>query len=330
MAFKDILQARALVGELELYEIQIGDDVEYFCSRQTPVVLEANHWGPGEPASQITYVPVPVGRGDTTSNNNLSGGDVNLVLPAQGQTDLVTLLKDGGMRPVEVRIIRGWGDPSNADNFQRYWFVGQLTELQSSSRVIACKLKDKLLFQLESTDVPGYRAQRLCNHAVYDLDTCGLLETDFEYHFEVDAIVDNNRTIRVSNISGQTDAQSKLNIVDSAGFAEIKATVGTYSLGKCRKRGTTDPKVRITAHSRPSDSNNIEFQLQFPATALGLQVGDEVTASWGCAHRIREDCIAKFNNRKKAFGCPDMPIVDYTLNSFETEQYSGYSPVTNR
>ena len=169
MALRDLQELRVILNEHELYEVYYGgtSPPEYFSTQSQAVVLHSAHVLNPTPGTEVTYEPVPAIRDELENNDKLDGGELTVALPA-GDVNMTDSLLDGGLSPVELRIIRGYGDPlTQAANFKRYWYIGHLSEIQAAGAVILATFRDKT-FELDNISAPSVALQRLCNNDVYD------------------------------------------------------------------------------------------------------------------------------------------------------------------
>ena len=311
MALTDLLELRTLINEHELYEVDYGGSLptQYHTTQSHEVVIPLAHaLTPPGAVGDTTYVPTPAARDELETNIKLNGGSLSLGLPSE-LTNLKTMVIDGGLHKATLRIIRGWGDPLNApENFQRYWFIGELTETQTAQHVLICTFKDGT-YNFENIESPRARAQRTCNHDVFD-DNCKL--TEVQAPFLVEEVLDNGKRIRVTDQSGFPLISGSLK-GDVPGDYTVDPFIppvsGYFTLGKIRDGSLIGQKTFITAHTVDA-FGNIFFDLQFAFTG---SAGAILGASWGCDKLIRQTCIPKFLNRLNAHAMPDMPIKNPAL-----------------
>lgn len=326
MAFGALQELNAIVGELELYEFTFVDHVEYYTTGRTDVTLPAGH-ALNPDASPHTYVAIPIARDVVKASHKLRGKETQLVLPAQA-TNFQGILIDGGLGPVTVGIIRGFGDPvASPDDFLRYWFVGVLEELKIGHGVVAATVKSiEHLFDL--VQAPRIILSRSCNHKLYQNFTvadprdasfttvlgCQADEPSHTFTLRVTEIAENGTRLKVEPQGPDTLATTGLDLPDftpSPADTESEPFTGYFTLGKVYKDG--DPNkvsTMVLAHEWTPGDAFAYLYTHSPVPGLSATPPDEqLVAIHGCDKKIKT-CIDKFNQRKNAMVMPNTPVVN--------------------
>lgn len=299
MTFDTAVAAKAVAEETELYEIYFPGHTEYYSSGSRDVTIPAlSTLNPT--ASPITYLSAPITRDRFKSSQKVGPRTTRVLLPVK--TNFQKPVLDGGLGNIEVKIMRGFGDPAtNPERFVRYWYTGLVNELEISSNLMSVKL-ETLESLLDKIKVPRPRVATSCQYQLYSTGSpagmCDLDEADYTYAFTVDSITDEGRS---AICVPDNLAASKAEFGDNNLEGELSS--GYYTLGKLWREDDLNQlyPVMIQAHTWDSGTSTVKFSFHTPVLDLNANPPDNrILASWGCDKRYIT-CRDKFNNTDNAF-----------------------------
>lgn len=266
-------QAATIVGAVELYEFDFGENViEYYTSSRQPY---KHDWGLGD--GEVEYTPLPIKRSSLKNAGNLSADTVALGMPTR--PSFVGLLGKGAVSTLQVRIIRGFGPLTTAteSNFLRYWFIGNLADINVTRTKTQANLRT-LEFIFRETQIPRALFQGTCNHDVYGLG-CAIPRTDFQFTFDLRETTEDATLIRV-NVNPVTQDPSGTNSYDPADHVQLGdglpaldpgfGGIGFYTLGQVWRDSLPEAPRHIMAHIYdPGDgTNQCRFKIMAPLPTL--------------------------------------------------------------
>lgn len=300
MTFEANQEARAIVGETELYTFDFGESIgrEYYTTSRKKIVWTP----PGSLDSDVEWFPLPVARGSFKTQNKIIASKPKITMPCR--PTFVNLLKDGGLDSLFVSITRGFG--TDYDNDYRVpWFQGFLTDINVTTRAVTGTLQS--IEEVFNTLLPRILYQSLCNNALHD-ETCG---KPFVFDYAtVKTITNNGRKIVLDISAGNSDVG-------------LSPEIHHYTLGRAWRRvedppGTPSPTDPQSFREILYSSNNLgddTIELQTHAPIIDLKVGDRLNISPGCDHSV-VTCILKFANRINFVGMANVPGVQPVLEGF--------------
>lgn len=268
-------QAATIVGAVELYEFDFGEDViEYYTSGRTPM---SHDWRQGD--GEVEYKPLPIKRSSVKNAGNLNADTLAIGLPTQ--PSFVGLLGKGAVSTLQVRIIRGFGPLTTAteSNFLKYWFVGNLADVNVTRTKTQANLRT-LEHIFRDTQVPRPIFQGTCNHDVYGLG-CAILRKNFQFTFDLRETLEDATLIRV-NVNPATQDPSGSKSYDPVDHVQAGdgrpdppldpgfGGIGFYTLGQVWRDSLPEAPRHIMAHIYdPGDgTNQCRFKIMSPLPTL--------------------------------------------------------------
>jgi len=294
LSFESIQTGTTLVGETELYEFYFPTE-EYYTTQSRQVRIPAGHdLNPG--SYDKIYLPLPITRDRTIGKAGESPTSMKVTMPLTSGVKNQVLV--GGEGIVEVKIIRGFGDPLNSPgDFRRYWFQGDMTDLSISDSFATVTVED-YRYLLSLKKIPRVRATRQCGHSLYETGgvngKCDLSEDAFTYTFLVTSISDGGKSLTLPSTlgSGQDDP-------------DVEGSPGRFSMGRVWLNANPKYQSFISAHTWNGSAATIELHNPIK----GLLAGSVVSLSWGCDWR-ESTCKSRFSNFENFQGMPELPTIN--------------------
>ena len=269
-------QAATIVGAVELYEFDFGENVvEYYTSARRPY---RHDWGLGD--GEVEYKPLPIKRSSLKSAGNLASDSLTIGLPTR--PTFVGLLGKGAVSTLQVRIIRGFGPLTTATepNFLKYWFIGNLSDINVTRTKTLANLRT-LEYIFRETQVPRPIFQGTCNHDVFGFG-CAIPRTDFQFTFDLRETLEDATLIRV-NINPVTQDPSGSKSYDPVDHVQAGdgrpdppllpgfGGIGFYTLGQVWRDSLPEAPRHIMAHIYdPGDGpDQCRFKIMAPLPSLG-------------------------------------------------------------
>lgn len=301
MSYTSQSSGSTIVGETELYEFLFPTE-EYYTTQSRPVTLPEGHaLNPDGPDK--TYLPLPITRDRLVSRSGETASTLRVTMPITSGIKGQVLI--GGEGVVSVKIIRGFGDPLSApEDYRRYWFQGDMTDLAISESIATLKLEDSR-YLLSLKQIPQVRVTRQCGHLVYETGgkngKCDVVESDFTFTFLAELVTEGGKSILLS--PSTEGAASGQHIFDEEG------SPGNFSLGRVWL--AANPKAQSAISGHDWDGARATIQLHKPVK--GLLAGSILNLSWGCDWR-ETTCKARFSNFANFQGSPVLPTLNPATN----------------
>ncbi len=282
MSFKTQQEAVFISGATEMYEVDFGDHVEYYNVSPRTVPFDGHD-----------YLPLPIARGEVSRNPELGSDELNLSLPLN--PTMVKYLGDGAPGLIEIRIIRGFGDPvTQPENYKKYWFIGLLTSIKWVRTTLQATIASKDLLLLISL-LPRVRMGPTCNNELYG-PVCGLNRDDFRGLFQVLELQRAGTRLRLLPQDAFALAHYQEGDVDAG---EGVVTPGYFTLGRAWENGYEAGMRHVVGHTWTSPQSVCFVELHSPIP--DLVVNDQLYVAAGCNKDTHcgaslDDPTSKFNN----------------------------------
>lgn len=260
---------------VELYVITIGALTFRYTSAQTDYVVDAPNPIAG------TYSAVPISRGPISQSAGEQSEDkLEVTLPADNEYVSRYVSVAPGFNAT-FSLYQTHRDDPDAETILLYQGIVAGVSFQQDVREAIIQIPS--LLRATTRSVPRRTFQAPCNHMLYD-GLCTLLESNFEFNFEV------------------TAASSNVITVPGAGAVQI----GAVAAGDAFVAGfveSADGDFRLVEGQGGSGNDDLTLLLPFATSP----VGTTVRCVAGCQHRIVDDCERKFDNADNFGGFPTVP-----------------------
>lgn len=275
MSYTLLQQAATIVGAVELYEFDFGEGVvEYYCSARRSIFHD---WREGD--GLVEYKPLPLKRSVLKNQGQADPDTIAIGLPTR--PSFMGLLGKGAVSRLQLRIIRGFGPLTTATeaNYQRYWFVGDLSDLDVTRTKTQANLRS-LEYIFRETQVPRIIFQGSCNNDLFGL-VCGIQKSDFTFTFDLREVYEDGTLLR-ANVNPATqdpsgtqsyDPDDHIQLGDGLGdppLDEGYGGLGFYTLGRVWRDSLPEAPRHILAHTylAGDGANQCRFKLLAPLPTL--------------------------------------------------------------
>jgi uncharacterized phage protein (TIGR02218 family) len=220
----------------------------------------------------VTFTSLAISRGNVAKSP--MGQTREMIVSMPRNHELVSRLRNNGITPrgVEVKIERYHHAIGGIITTREVW-RGDVASIESEDAVTRIRVPSQLDDRL-NVHLPVVRAQRTCNHMLYDRG-CQVARASFKVNTTILTV--NGTTLTVASMGGQADGWSKYGDIIRAEDGESRSVLSHV--------GTT-----------------LIIDVPFGT----MNAGDVVDVSAGC-DRLLDTCFVKFNNIPNFGGHPEMP-----------------------
>lgn len=243
-------------------------------------------------AAGRTWTPAPISHGDVSFDTDFLQGDLVLTLAtAAANHPFRSYLASPAIEPTRLYIYATEA-PGFAVDLGAPFFEAEVgAPKYRPGGVVEAKLTTALVSG--EWPMPRHNLQRLCNHLVYDPQTCRLAAGPLTVTAPITAL--GSKYIEAAAFGAEATARG-----DANWFALGDVTIGS--------------EVRMVT----SQSGN---RLNLNAAFVAAKIGDTAVVRWGC-DLLRATCAAR-GNLVNYGGYPDMPSSDPKLAAMEPPGSSG-------
>jgi len=267
LTFDDAERSSARSRPIDLFTISIPGTVFHLTSHVEDVVANVVFSG-GDTFTATTFTALTMSRGPQSVAQDLTGRELLLYLPVTHP--IVRRFAASGIPAREVLVTMHRLQQSVGVTLQAW--QGFACGISCDAHIATIRIPS-LTDDAMKVRLPTVRAQRGCNHVLYDAQ-CQMARTSFQMSTEV--ALQLGSTLLVSSMGGQP--------TDFASLGEVLHVASTERRFVLKQTGTT---------------------LTLNAPFVGASIGDALLIFAGCDH-TQTTCKAKFNNLVNFGGTPLM------------------------